>query len=76
MKRDCLMCNQPMKLEKKFESKPCKTQSGKYRVRRFTCTFCDYSELVLASGGAEEIRKEGDLKAVDRMYKEQSNNQI
>lgn len=74
--KTCLMCNQLMKLEKKFESKKCKTQAGKYRVRRFTCTLCDYSELITANGGGEKIREQQALSDQKKYFNQQSENQI
>lgn len=71
---DCLMCNQPMKLEKKFESRVGK--QGAYRVRRYTCTVCDYSELITADGGGEDARTRQAHNDIDKMYKQQENNNL
>lgn len=74
MKIDCLICNQPMKLSKKFENRTGK--QGSYRVRRFSCTFCDYSELITADGGGEKQREQQAINDQKKYFNEQSNNQL
>lgn len=72
--KDCLNCNQPMKLDKKFQSRDGK--QGRYRVRRFKCTFCDYSELITADGGGEDTRTRQAQNDVNKMYKQSEENQL
>lgn len=71
--RTCLMCNQPMKLSKKFESRTGK--QGVYRVRRFNCTICDYSELITADGSGEKARERQALNDQQKLYTQQSDNE-
>lgn len=68
------MCNQPMKLSKKFENRVGK--QGAYRVRRFNCTFCDYSELITADGGGDKAREKQAVKDQKKYFNTQSNNQL
>jgi hypothetical protein len=63
-----------MKLSKKFESKNGK--QGRYRVRRYSCTVCDYSELITADGAGEEARVQQARNDIDKMYKQSENNQL
>lgn len=71
---NCLICNSPMKLSKKFESRSGK--QGVYRVRRFNCTVCDYSELITADGGGERAREQQALNDQKKYFQQQSDNQL
>ena len=68
------MCNQPMKLSKRFENRTGK--QGAYRVRRFNCTVCDYSELITADGGGDKNREEQALTDQKKYFNQQSDNQL
>lgn len=65
----CDICGAPMVLEKKGKSK-----SGN-RIRRFTCTICDFKKTIYASGIMDEkfIPDKG-LEAVKKMFKKEENN--
>lgn len=45
----CLSFNEPMKLQHKH-SRPSKTNSYNYSVRRFICELCDTVEVIHAEG--------------------------
>lgn len=66
-----------MKLSKKFENKS--GRNGKYRVRRYSCTFCDYSELITAGGTGDKMREEqavDEAKNINKQIIENESNKI
>jgi hypothetical protein len=73
--RECLICNQPMKMVKKMASHV--GLSNTYRRRRFQCTVCDYSELVIADGYKDDEHEPYMAnEQVKKMYKQSEDNQL
>ena len=73
MKIDCIICGQPMVLEKKFKSTQCKSSPGKYRIRRFHCSFCEYSELICAYGELD-LHDTRAIEEINKMYEQEIEN--
>lgn len=73
---NCLICNQPMKLEKQFQSAKAKFTPSKFRLRRYTCSLCGYSEMKTADGSRDKWHEEKAIEEVNEMYKQQSENQL
>jgi hypothetical protein len=70
-KRVCLICNSPMKLTVTFGLKKSKTGGNKYRLRRFNCTVCDYSEMIAGDGTQDDKDGERAIGQINNLYKEQ-----
>lgn len=67
--RTCLICDSPMSLAKEFTSKKAKRSKRMFQVRRFTCTFCDYEELVTGrNGGYEKHTEQQAVNAAQKLY--------
>ena len=75
MKHTCIMCGQLMMLEKKFNNVPRKYSTGSYKVQRFHCSFCEFSELLTANG-ERDIQQEEVLEDVKQMYKQEEENRL
>lgn len=73
MKHLCLMCNGKMVLNKSFPKH--KGKQNSYRVRRFQCSLCDYSELITADGSGD-LNNDAVLEDVKNYYKQEENNRL
>lgn len=71
---NCMGCNTPMKLDKQSKAHQ-KSYGRKYRIRRFECDFCDYSETIYADGFRDTIIDPHKAKEdVEQMYKQMEEN--
>jgi hypothetical protein len=64
-----------MKLEKKFENAKAKTTGNSYRIRRFTCTICGYSEMVTADGAYDRFTERQAIQEAKKLIKQQQENE-
>lgn len=63
----CDMCNHRMKFIEKIKSnKP-------YRIKRYECP-CGYTKTIFGSGCVDELEEDNAIDDVNKMYKQQSNN--
>lgn len=73
MKYKCLMCNEAMKLDKNLGIH--KGKHNFYRIRRFSCSVCDYSELLTADG-KRDLDEHAVLQDVQNYFKQEEINRI
>ena len=66
----CIICGQLMIIEKRLNNTPCKYYAGSYKLTRFHCSFCDYSELITANG-ERDIQQKDVLEDIKQMYKQE-----
>jgi len=67
----CDICTAPMEMvNKKYATS--KKGGGKYRIRRFKCTLCDYQKSLYGEGIRDEILEPYNaLKQAEKQFKQE-----
>ena len=76
---ECIQCNGQMKLQKTGKQlNKTKSGLGKFKVRKYECEYCDYTETVYGTNGIDDdrIEKSSSIKeeSKERLTNERRNN--